>query len=140
MNARRLATLRKITAIFAPEDARIDRVTELGARAIDSLTPRRRAELQQLLDLLWLPMHHRASGRAALSSLRDAPVAKLNTGFAALKRLTLWLAYAESDAVSENPTWSRIGYPGPRDETLPPTLRFRSRSPATASGFAPTSW
>ncbi len=116
MNARRLATLRKVTAIFAPEDSRIDRVTELAARAIDSLTPRRRAELQQLLDLLWLPMHHRASGRAALSSLRDAPVAKLNTGFAALKRLTLWLAYAESDPVSENPTWSRIGYPGPRHD------------------------
>jgi hypothetical protein len=91
-------------------------VTELAARAIDSLTPRRRAELQQLLDLLWLPMRHRASGRAALSALRDAPVAKLNAGFAALKRLTLWLAYAESDVASGNPTWSRIGYPGPRHD------------------------
>jgi len=116
LNARRLATLGNVVAAFAPGDARIDRVTDLAARAVDALTPRRRADLHQLLDLLWLPMHHRASGRAALASLRDAPVAKLNTGFAALKRLTLWLAYAESDATGENPTWSRIGYPGPRHD------------------------
>ena len=49
--------------------------------------------------------------------LANSPVAKLRTGFAALKRLSLFLSYAESAAGDENPTWRRIGYPGPRRDT-----------------------
>jgi choline dehydrogenase-like flavoprotein len=117
MDARRLATLRTIAATFAPQDARLDRVMYWAERAIDSLTPGRRAEFGQLLDLLALPMLLGDSARAKiLRSFADSPVAKLRTGFATLKRLLLFLAYAESEPGSNNPTWARIGYPGPRSD------------------------
>ncbi|HEY6449718.1 MAG TPA: GMC family oxidoreductase, partial [Candidatus Cybelea sp.] len=106
-----------VVATVAPADARVDQVPEYAARAIDGLMPRRRAELQQLLDLLWLPMKAGDSTRASLLAiLADAPVERLRTGFAALKRLSLFLAYAESERGNENPTWARIGYPGPRHD------------------------
>jgi choline dehydrogenase-like flavoprotein len=115
MNGRRTATLRKVVAALAPPDARIERVTQYASRAIDGLTPRRRSELGQLLDLLWLPMQAGEAGSASLLRfLEVAPIAKLRTGFAALKQLSLFLSYAESEPGSENPTWLRIGYPGPR--------------------------
>jgi choline dehydrogenase-like flavoprotein len=117
MDAKRLATLRSVVATFVPADARVERVTELAARAVDGLTPRRQRELQRLLDLLWLPMKADDARRASvLSVLANSPVEKLRAGFAALKRLALFLAYAESEAGSQNPTWTRIGYPGPRDD------------------------
>lgn len=130
MNARRTATLHRLAAALIPSDARLDRVTELAAQAIDSLTPRRRNELQQLLDLLWLPATAGVSANAMLAMLRDVPIAKLNTGFAALKRLSLWLAYAESMRGEQNPTWARIGYPGPRSDairTVAPLVTSRAR-------------
>jgi hypothetical protein len=117
MDARRLATLRTIAETFAPPDARIGRVVYWAERAIDSLTPGRRAEFNQLLDLLALPMRLGDGARASiLRSFADSPVAKLRTGFATLKRLLLFLSYAESDPGSANPTWARIGYPGPRSD------------------------
>ncbi len=121
MDARRRATLSSVVAAFAPTDARIERVTEYAAAAIDGLTPRRRNELQRLLDLLWLPMKGGDPIRwATLKLLASAPVEQLQSGFAALKRLSLFLAYAESEPGSENPTWARIGYPGPRDDAHTP--------------------
>lgn len=100
-----------------PLDARIERVTEYAAAAIDGLSPRRRADMERLLDLLHLPMKGPDTARwAILRTLAAAPVEKLQTGFAALKRLTLFLAYAESRPESPNPTWIRIGYPGPRPD------------------------
>jgi choline dehydrogenase-like flavoprotein len=117
LNARRRATLHRVAATFAPPDARIERVTELAARAIDGLTPRRRRELYRLFDLLSLPMKASDGTRAfVLRALANSRVGKLRTGFAAVKRLTLFLAYAESEPGSENPTWTRIGYPGPRHD------------------------
>jgi choline dehydrogenase-like flavoprotein len=117
MNQRRRGTLRKVVETFAPDDARIERITELAAGAVDGLTPRRRCELQRLLDVLWLPMKTRDSSRAAfLRMLANSPVTQLRAGFAAMKRLTLFLAYAESEHAGENPTWKRIGYPGPRSD------------------------
>lgn len=56
--------------------------------------------------------------------LARSPSVRLRAGFAALKRLSLFLAYAESEAGSENPTWTRIGYPGPRSVPKPPELRL----------------
>lgn len=95
----------------------MQRVTELAARAIDGLTPRRRAELHRLLDLLWLPMKAGDARRGAvLRMLAKSPAGVLRTGFAALKRLSLFLSYAESDTGDENPAWRRIGYPGPRQD------------------------
>ncbi len=118
MDVRRAATLRAVVATFAPPEARVDRVAGLAAGAIDALTPRRRADLLRFLDLLWLPMKMPDRGRAALlRMLANSPLGKLRTAFAALKRLTLFLSYAESETGAENPTWPRIGYPGPRNDT-----------------------
>jgi choline dehydrogenase-like flavoprotein len=117
MNARRQATLRNVIETFVPEEARIDRITALAATAIDSLTPGRAAELNQLLDLLTLPMKaHIATRAGVLKIFADSPVTKLRTGFAALKRLSLYLAYAESEPGSENPLWKLADYPGPRND------------------------
>ncbi len=117
MDARRRAVLRNVVATFAPSDARVERVTEYASLAIDGLTPKRRVELEELLDLLALPMRGSEATRTGVLKLfANAPIAKLRSGFAALKRLTLFLCYAESEPGSENPTWRRIGYPGPRDD------------------------
>ncbi len=117
MDVRHRNSLRAVVATFAPEDARVERVTTYASDAIDGLSAGRRAELLQLLDLLALPMRGSYGMRAAtLRALAHSPVAKLRSGFQALKRLALFLAYAESDDDDANPTWSRVGYPGPRDD------------------------
>jgi choline dehydrogenase-like flavoprotein len=118
LNARRRTTLRATVETFAPDDARIARVAELAERAIESLTPGRRAELERLLDLLYVPMLGTHAVRSAtLLGLANAPIATLRSGFSALKRLSAYLSYAESDAsLAPNPTWTRIGYPGPRSD------------------------
>ena len=132
MGPRQRETLRRVVATFAPVDGRCERITEYAAGAIDSLTRRRRGELCRLLDLLALPMKAGESTRMrVLGMLANAPHVQLRAGFAALKRLTLFLAYAESEPGSENPTWTRIGYPGPRNderaEVAPlPTVLARS--------------
>lgn len=120
MNPGRRSTLRCIVATFAPADARVERATDYAALAIDGLSPKRRAELLQLLDLLALPMKASDAMRArTLLLLASSPIPKLRTGFAALKRLTLFLSYAESAPGDVNPAWARIGYPGPRDDRAP---------------------
>jgi choline dehydrogenase-like flavoprotein len=125
MDSRHRATLRNVVETFAPLDARIERVTEHAAAAIDGLSPHRRAKIERLLDVLRLPMKGPYAARwALLRTLATAPVSELQTGFAALKRLSLFLAYGESEAGSENPTWARIGYPGPRDDAQATTLRL----------------
>jgi len=117
MKAARRTTLRNVVATFAPPEARVERVTDLAAQAIDGLTPRRQGELNQLLDVLALPMRANDATRAGVLKLfSDSPVPKLRTAFATLKRLTLYLCYGESEPGSPNPLWPRIGYPGPRDD------------------------
>jgi choline dehydrogenase-like flavoprotein len=117
VDARRRTTLQNVVATFAPADARVERVTALAALAIDGLSPRRRAELHRLLDLLWLPMKSGDARRAAvLRTLAKSPAGMLRTGFAAMKRLSLFLTYAQSEPGTENPAWRRIGYPGPRHD------------------------
>jgi choline dehydrogenase-like flavoprotein len=91
-------------------------VSLLAEAAIDGVSPGRRAEFERLLDLLDVPMRVPAyeSRAGALLVLAHSPVPLLRSGFAALKRLTTYLCYAESDAaLADNPTWARIGYPGP---------------------------
>ena len=115
MDARRLSTFRTIAEIFVPADARIDRVMHYAETAVDGLSPGRRAEFNQLMDLLALPMKLPPKLRTGiLRSFADSPVPILRTGFASLKRLILFCAYAESEPESLNPTWARLGYPGPR--------------------------
>jgi choline dehydrogenase-like flavoprotein len=116
-----------VVATFAPLDARIDGVAALAADALDAVTPKRRAEAYQLLDLLDLPMRlNDVSRTGVLKLFALSPVPKLRTAFAMLKRLSLFLTYAESGPGDENPTWSRIGYPGPRTDggTDDPLLPF----------------
>jgi choline dehydrogenase-like flavoprotein len=116
MTTRRLATLRRVVDAFVPRDARAERVLTLAVAAIDGLTPARRREMEQLLDLLSLPAMFGGEALArTLWAMADIPVPMLRSGFAALKRLTLFLAYAESDG-DANPTWARLGYPGPRHD------------------------
>jgi choline dehydrogenase-like flavoprotein len=117
MNSARAATLRAVVETLAPPGARIDRITSLASQTIDERSPARRAELGQLLDLLRLPMLATHATRAGvLLALAGSPVAKLRTGFNALKRLTLLLAYAEGAPGDDNPLWAACGYPGPRND------------------------
>jgi len=117
VDPRRRTTLQNVVATLAPAGACVERVTELAAGAIDGLTPRRRTELHRLLDLLWIPMKAADARRAAvLRTLAKSPAGILRTGFAAMKRLSLFLCYAQSEARNENPAWTRIGYPGPRHD------------------------
>jgi choline dehydrogenase-like flavoprotein len=119
LKAARRATLQSVVATLAPPDARFDRVGTLAADALDALTPGRRADLERLLDLMWLPMRAPSyeSRAGTLLLFAHSPIALLRSGFAALKRLVLYLAYAESDAsLPPNPIWARIGYPGPRSD------------------------
>ncbi|MDA4126147.1 MAG: GMC family oxidoreductase N-terminal domain-containing protein [Thaumarchaeota archaeon] len=69
-----------------------------------------------------------ASRERYLASWRDSPVALKRTAFQALKRLTLFLAYASMDANGMNPNWAEIGYPGASNDSPVPTpdlLRLR---------------
>jgi choline dehydrogenase-like flavoprotein len=133
MNAGRRATLRQVVATFAPPGARIESVSAYAALAIDGLSPNRQAEFHQLLDLLAFPMKLNATRAITLRSFADSRFAKLRTGFAALKRLTLFLCYAESEPSEPNPLWARIGYPGPRDDRGAPQDGFLPLSVARTS-------
>jgi choline dehydrogenase-like flavoprotein len=60
-----------------------------------------------------------------LAAWRDSPIALKRTAFQALKRLTLFLAYASVGSDGLNPNWKAIGYPGPhaaQPEPTPPAL------------------
>ncbi len=57
-----------------------------------------------------------------LASWRDSSLALKRTAFQALKRLTLFLAYASMDANGTNPNWAEIGYPGASRDTPVPTI------------------
>jgi len=56
-----------------------------------------------------------------LASWRDSSLGLKRTAFQALKRLTLFLAYASMDADGTNPNWAEIGYPGASLDTPVPT-------------------
>jgi choline dehydrogenase-like flavoprotein len=123
VNRRRRSTLRAIVAAFIPRDAPLDRVAAVVEAAIESLSPGRRKELTLLLDLLSAPAAIAPLRASLLRVLADAPVPELRAGFAALKRLALFAAYAEGEPGAPNPTWARIGYPGPRgDRSSEPAL------------------
>ena len=56
-----------------------------------------------------------------LQAWRDSPLALKRTAFQALKRLTLFLAYASVDSEGKNTSWGAIGYPGGSHDTPVPT-------------------
>lgn len=66
-----------------------------------------------------------------LQAWRDSPVALKRTAFQALKRLTLFLAYASMGPDGSNPNWAAVGYPGASgDAPVPvsPELRLKPMS------------
>ena len=56
-----------------------------------------------------------------LQAWRDSPLGLKRTAFQALKRLTLFLAYASTGPDGTNPNWEAIGYPGPSHDPPVPT-------------------
>ncbi len=56
-----------------------------------------------------------------LQAWRDSPIALKRTAFQALKRLTVFLAYASVGPQGTNPNWEEIGYPGAHDAKPVPT-------------------
>jgi choline dehydrogenase-like flavoprotein len=69
-----------------------------------------------------------------LQAWRDSPVALKRTAFQALKRLTLFLAYASVDSNGGNPNWEALGYPGPsHDPPVPTPERLRLKPMAVES-------
>ena len=68
-----------------------------------------------------------ASRERYLESWRDSPLPLKRTAFQALKRLTLFMAYASMDDGGSNPNWAAIGYPGSQEDPpvpTPPELRL----------------
>ncbi len=66
-----------------------------------------------------------------LQSWRDSPIPLKRTAFQALKRLTLFLAYASVDEQGHNPNWADIGYPGSHGDPpvpVPDRLRLKPLS------------
>ncbi len=126
MKSGRQRTLLAAVEVFVPPDAEPGHVASSLVETIATLSPKRRSELELLLDLLAAPMRLPLGARSrVLAAMAGSPVGKLRTGFATLKRLALFAAYADGDAAGEHRTWKRIGYPGPRGDrsttqTLPP--------------------
>ena len=55
-----------------------------------------------------------------LQAWRDSSISLKRSAFQALKRLTLFLAYASQTGDRPNPNWAEIGYPGPsHDSPIP---------------------
>ncbi len=56
-----------------------------------------------------------------LQAWRDSPIGLKRSAFQALKRLSLFLAYASMDSDGRNPNWEAIGYPGAHRSPPVPT-------------------
>ena len=117
MKTGRKRTLLAAVEVFVPPDVEPEHVTAAMLESIEKLSPKRRAEVEMLLDLLNAPMRLPLGARSRiLGAMAGSPVAQLRSGFATLKRLSLFTAYSDGAASGENRTWQRIGYPGPRDD------------------------
>ena len=108
------------------------------AEAIESsLQPGNARDFRRVLSVMESPLFNLVlSGRPArftgldgvsreryLQSWRDSPLALKRTAFQALKRLTLFLAYASVGPDGSNPNWADIGYPGAHRSPPVPTPR-----------------
>lgn len=102
-------------------------VDGLLAEAVErSLQPGNARDFRKVLSVVESPLYNLVlSGRPAkfsslgpgereeyLQSWRDSPLGLKRTAFQALKRLTLFLAYAYIGPGGSNPNWAEIGYPG----------------------------
>jgi choline dehydrogenase-like flavoprotein len=98
----------------------------LADAVANSLQPGNARDFRRVLSVIDSPLYNLVlSGRPArfsklglesreryLAAWRDSPLALKRSAFQALKRLTLFLAYASTDADGVNPNWTEIGYPG----------------------------
>ncbi len=130
----RRSLLDAVYTTFAPQAAP-RRGGQLMAESLEGLSPGRLARLRRFLSLLRSPLAglltigrpqaferlaHRDRERV-LRAFGDSGLADLRSGFQALKRLSLFLAYAavDDDAVPRNRLWDAMGYPGPRNDAGP---------------------
>jgi choline dehydrogenase-like flavoprotein len=111
-------------------------VDAMLAEAIErSLQPGNAKDFRKILSVLESPLYNLlltgrpvrfskldSQGRERyLQSWRDSPLALKRTAFQALKRLTLFLAYASVGSDGSNPNWEEIGYPGAHKSAAVPT-------------------
>jgi choline dehydrogenase-like flavoprotein len=102
-------------------------VDELLADAVqNSMQPGNARDFRRVLSVIDSPLYNLlltgrpvrfsrldpAAREQYLASWRDSSLALKRTAFQALKRLTLFLAYASMDAKGTNPNWAELGYPG----------------------------
>ncbi|MDG6951171.1 MAG: GMC family oxidoreductase N-terminal domain-containing protein [Nitrososphaerota archaeon] len=107
----------------------------LAEAAETSMQPGNARDFRRVLAVVESPLYNLLlSGRPArfsslspkgresyLESWRDSPLPLKRTAFQAIKRLTLFLAYASAGPDGFNPNWEAIGYPGPSLDAPVPT-------------------
>jgi choline dehydrogenase-like flavoprotein len=111
-------------------------VDSMLADAVEqSLQPQNARDFRRVLSVLDSPLYNLIlSGKPVrfsklspearesyLAAWRDSPVALKRTAFQAIKRLTLFLAYASVGSDGLNPNWKALGYPGPHAARPEPT-------------------
>ena len=116
-------------------------VDALLAEAIEnSLQPGNARDFRRILSVVDSPLYNLVltgspvrftklgpeSRESYLQRWRDSPIALKRTAFQALKRLTVFLAYASVGTGGTNPNWEEIGYPGPHmDKPVPTPAQLR---------------
>ncbi len=118
MLAFELDILAAVYSAVAPDGAPRDGAAQM-AQAVERLAPARAAKLRLLLrglHALGFSRRSLESRARMLRSMAVSPIPDLRTGFAALVRLALFLAYASDDAGERNALWAQIDYPGPLED------------------------
>ncbi len=134
---RRADTLHAMGRAILPETVDDDEVRAIVEDVIDEAqrAPRdRQLALGLFLDLLDGPLFVRSIGGSAaplsklsraevesvLRALSTSPIKQLRNAFHAVRRGVCFVAYGSARGAT-NPLWTRMGYPGPRDDR--PALR-----------------
>ncbi|MBV9102411.1 MAG: GMC family oxidoreductase [Candidatus Eremiobacteraeota bacterium] len=145
LTAREHSALLALTETLAPAGADVSATTHAVEIALQRLAPHRRAAMLTFLKVLDSPLGLALLTRAAtrlrsapphkreaiLRALGDHPLPLMRSGFAAWKRLIVFLAYSYEEA-TPNPLWPAIGYPGPRHD-VPTTLHSLPRASLAAN-------
>ena len=148
MRSRERTTLEALVEALVPRNADVRATVDGVALALDRMAPHRRTALLRFLHLLDVPAAvtlmagrpvrfaaaSRAEREAVLLRLAAHPLQPLRSGFAAFKRLVLFVAYAVDDN-GRNPLWNAMQYPGPRCDVPPfrPAVPVSSLRPGTLS-------
>lgn len=134
---------------FYNQNASAEGVDVLLADAIEhSLQPGNARDFRRILSVVESPLYNLfLTGRptrfsklgpkereAYLQGWRDSGISLKRTAFQALKRLTLFLAYASLSENGTNPNWAEIGYPGSSHDKPIPTPESLRLHPVTVEG------